>query len=433
MKMLSAINPVTGVAIAEYPAMDDAAAWRAVDEAAKAQAQWAATSLAERSACLRRAGDILQTRKEELARLATLEMGKPVGQGRAEVEKCALACEYNAHNAGEFLRPETNAVPVGRCYSALRPLGVIALIMPWNFPYWQVIRVVAPLLMVGNGIVVKHASNVPGCAAAIGEGFAGCGLPEGLVANLPIGAQQALHLLEHPAIRGVSVTGSEGAGRAVAARAGQLLKKTVMELGGADPFIILEDADLAKAAKVGAQARCVNSGQSCAAAKRFIVVDAVYDAFLKRLKDEMAAFHVGAPMDETTQIGPLARTDLRDELHEQVRKSVAAGAALGLGGEVPAGAGAYYPPTSLADVRPGQAAWSEELFGPVAVVIRARDEEHALAIANDTAFGLGASIWTRDVPRAERMAARVEAGSVSINRMVAGDPRVPFGGVKNSG
>ncbi len=433
METFFSTNPATDEIMAHYAAMSDATAAEYVDLAAEAQKSWAARSFAERGDCLRKAGAILLDRKDELARLAAREMGKPVGQGRGEVAKCAVVCDYYAENAEAFLTPESMDAPSGRAYTSFHPLGVILLVMPWNFPFWQVFRMAVPVLMAGNAVVLKHASNVQGCAAAIQEVLNDCDLPRGLFANLPVTGSQVAKVLEHPAVQGVSLTGSEGAGRAVAAKAGQMLKRSLLELGGSDPFIVLEDADLDKAVAVGVQSRCQNTGQSCIAAKRFIVMESVYDAFLQALKSSMSALQMGDPLEEGIALGPLARVDLREELHAQVNASVGAGARLVLGGEVPQGKGAFYPPTILADVTEDHPAWSEELFGPVATVIRARDVEHAIAIANSSPFGLGGSVWSRDIAKAEAVAARVESGTMTINRMVSSDARLPFGGIKNSG
>ncbi|MFN3486814.1 MAG: aldehyde dehydrogenase family protein, partial [Planctomycetota bacterium] len=319
-------------------------------------------------------------------------------------------------------------------YVAFEPLGVVLAVMPWNFPFWQVFRFAAPALMAGNAAVLKHASNVPGCARAVEEVFREAGFPEGLFSAVLAGSEVVESLIEHPRVRAVTLTGSSAAGRAVAAKAGACLKKTVLELGGSDPYVVLEDADVSRAAAVCAESRLVNSGQSCIAAKRFVVAERVREEFVARLVERMRSARVGSPLEEGVEVGPLARRDLRDELHRQVVDSVARGARLLLGGQVPPGAGAFYPPTVLSEVRRGMPAWTEELFGPVAAVIGARDEEEAIRIANDSPVGLGAAVFSRDLERAEGLAVReLEAGCVFVNAQVRSDPRLPFGGVKESG
>jgi succinate-semialdehyde dehydrogenase/glutarate-semialdehyde dehydrogenase len=433
MKLVS-IDPATGEAFAEYPEATPAEAARAVERAHDAFLAWRRAPWAERAERMRRAAERLRARREEFARGMAREMGKPVAQGRAEIDKCAWACEYFAGRAEEALRPEPAATEWRRSYVAFEPLGVILAIMPWNFPFWQVFRFAAPALMAGNAAVLKHASNVPGCALAVEGVFREAGFPEGLFSAVLAGSGLVGALIEHPRVRAVTLTGSSSAGRAVAARAGAWLKKTVLELGGSDPYVVLEDADLDRAVDVCAESRLVNSGQSCIAAKRFVVVERVRAEFEARLVERMRAVRVGPPLEEGVGVGPLARRDLRDALHRQVAESVARGARLLLGGEVPPGPGAFYPPTVLADVRPGMPAWGEELFGPVAAVIGARDEAEAVRIANDSPFGLGAAVFSRDLERAERIAAReLEAGCAFVNAPVRSDPRLPFGGVKDSG
>jgi succinate-semialdehyde dehydrogenase/glutarate-semialdehyde dehydrogenase len=362
-----------------------------------------------------------------------LEMGKPIGEGRAEVNKCAQCCDFYAEHAESFLADEVIASDAAKSYVAHRPLGVVLAVMPWNFPFWQVFRFAAPALMAGNAGLLKHSSNVPRCALQIEEVFVQAGFPADVFRTLMIGSAKVDQVIEHPAVKAVTLTGSDIAGRKVAAKAGQMLKKTVMELGGSDPFVVLADADIAEAAAVAARARCINSGQSCIAAKRFIVEAPVYDAFLDKFTAAMAALVVGDPLADQTQVGAQARDDLMRELHAQVEASVAKGAKLILGGRPSAGPGSFYPPTILVDVVPGMPAYDEELFGPVASVIRARDVDDALHIANDTPFGLGASVWTRNLAKGEAFAARVEAGASFVNGMVKSDPRLPFGGMKISG
>jgi succinate-semialdehyde dehydrogenase/glutarate-semialdehyde dehydrogenase len=382
---------------------------------------------------MQKAAGILRGRKAEFARTMTLEMGKPIVQGEAEAEKCAWTCEYYAQHAEVMLAEQPRETDASRSFVRFDPLGVVLAVMPWNFPFWQVFRFAAPALMAGNAAVLKHASNVPRCALQIEEVFRDAGFPPGLFATLLVGSGAVGGIIADPRIAAVTLTGSEHAGIQVAERAGRELKKTVLELGGSDPFIILADADVAMAARVAADARLINSGQSCIAAKRFIVVEAVADAFTARFADELRSRKMGDPLDRGTHVGPQARVDLRDDLHRQVEESIKRGAQRLLGGEIPTGPGAFYPPTLLAAVDKGMPAFDEETFGPVAAVIRARDEADAIRLANDSSFGLGAALWTQDRARAERLAAQIEAGAVFVNGLVKSDARLPFGGIKRSG
>jgi succinate-semialdehyde dehydrogenase/glutarate-semialdehyde dehydrogenase len=362
-----------------------------------------------------------------------LEMGKPVAQGEEEIEKCAWACEFFAEHGEAFMAEEPRKTEASRSYVRFDPLGAVLAVMPWNFPFWQVFRFAAPALMAGNVGVLKHASNVPRCALAIPALLRAAGAPEGVFQTVLVGPDAVSGLIADRRVVAVTLTGSDAAGRRVAEAAGRALKKTVMELGGSDPFVVLADADLDAAARTAATARLVNSGQSCIAAKRFIVVEGIADRFVERFVAEMRSRRLGDPLDRATQVGPQARHDLRDQLHRQVEASVARGARLLLGGQVPDGPGAFYPPTVLARVGRGMPAFDEETFGPAAAVIRARDERDAIALANDSAYGLGASLWTTDLARAERLAAEIQAGVVVVNGQVRSDPRMPFGGVKDSG
>jgi succinate-semialdehyde dehydrogenase/glutarate-semialdehyde dehydrogenase len=383
---------------------------------------------------MRKAGQLLRQRARDYGRLMAEEMGKPIGGGIAEVEKCASACDYFADNAEAFLAPEAIPIEGAKAYVVFQPIGVVLAVMPWNFPFWQVFRFVAPGLMAGNAGVLKHASNVPGCAKAIEEVLRDAGFPQDLFRTLMIGSRAVEAVIEHPKIRAVTLTGSEPAGRAVARKSGEVLKKTVLELGGSDPYLVLKDADVEKAAAISTKARLVNSGQSCIAGKRFIVVEPLRERFEALFVEKMRAARMGDPLDEATDVGPMARHDLRDDLHGQVEDSIGKGARLLCGGQIPDGAGAFYPPTVLSDVRKGMAAYGEELFGPVAAIISARDEAEAVAIANDSDFGLGAGIITSDTAHAERLAVeQVEAGAVFINGAVASNVALPFGGIKNSG
>jgi succinate-semialdehyde dehydrogenase/glutarate-semialdehyde dehydrogenase len=362
-----------------------------------------------------------------------LEMGKPLKQGIAEAEKCAWACEYYAEHAASHLTPEIVKTDASKSYVEFDPLGVVLAVMPWNFPFWQVFRFAAPALMAGNAGVLKHASNVPGCAVAIEELLHQAGLPKGVFRTLLVGSEQVKAIIEHPLIRAVTLTGSTPAGKAVAAQAGGVVKKVVLELGGSDPYIVLEDADLDLAVNTCVTSRLINSGQSCVNAKRFIITKPLVDTFTDRLVSAMRSKKMGDPLVDDTDVGPQARTDLRDDLHKQVMGSIAKGATLLLGGEVPPGKGSFYPPTVLANVSKGMPAYDEELFGPVAAIIAARDESEAVRIANDSSFGLGAAVFTKDTARGERLARELEAGCAFVNALVASDPRLPFGGIKESG
>ena len=430
---IESLNPTTGERIATFPEMGKEQVDRILDAAVKAQRDWARTSIAERAVPMRKVAALLRERAPELGRLAALEMGKPVKDGAAEAVKCAWVCEFYAENAEKFLAPRPEASDGSRAYVRFDPLGVILAVMPWNFPYWQVFRFIAPHLMAGNGGLLKHASNVPQCALAIEKLMHDAGFPPDLFRTLLVGSKPVRGIILDPRIAAATITGSEPAGRAVAAAAGEALKPSVMELGGSDPFIVLADADLDQAAKVGALARTINAGQSCICAKRFIVEAPVYDAFLERFTAAMKAVKVGDPMQPGTDIGPQARIDLRDEMHALVLQAIAEGARPTLGCTVPVGPSAFYPVSILADVKTTNVAAREELFGPVAVVMRADSADHAVEIANDSRFGLGASLWTRSEAQIERLVPRIEAGAVFVNGLVKSDPRLPFGGVKTSG
>jgi succinate-semialdehyde dehydrogenase/glutarate-semialdehyde dehydrogenase len=383
---------------------------------------------------MREAATILRARAGEFARLMGEEMGKPVRDGRGEAEKCAWVCDYYAEHAERFLAPEAVETDARESFVTFQPLGVVLAVMPWNFPFWQVFRFAAPALMAGNTAVLKHASNVPGCALAIEDIFRQAGFPVNVFRSLLVGSSQVNSIIENPLVRAVTLTGSTPAGRAVAARASQMLKKSVLELGGSDPYIVLDDADLDLAAATCASSRLINSGQSCIAAKRFVVTEKNRAAFERRFVERMKSARMGDPLDEATQVGPQARVDLRDDLHRQVEQSMARGASLLLGGERPDGPGAFYPPTVLTGVGPGMPAYDEELFGPVAAIIPVAGEEEAIRVANDSVFGLGAAIFTRDIDRGRQLAAeRIDAGTVVVNTFVRSDPRLPFGGVKESG
>jgi succinate-semialdehyde dehydrogenase/glutarate-semialdehyde dehydrogenase len=432
-KTIETIDPATGQSLATYEEHGrdaiDAALARAVEE----YASWRHKSFADRATLLRSLANTLRAQKAELATLATREMGKTIGEAEAEVEKCATACDHYAERGAEYLANDVVASNATKSYVAFRPLGVLLAIMPWNFPYWQVFRAAAPALMAGNVVVLKHAANVTGCALAIERLFRDAGFPEGAFATLVVAGRDMEAIVADPRVAAVTLTGSEGAGSAVAATAGKHLKKTVLELGGSDAFIVLSDADIEAAAKTAVKARFQNNGQSCIAAKRFIVEAPVYGAFLDAFARETHALRAGNPLDRTTTLGPLARADLRDALDKQVRDSVAQGARVVTGGKHIDGPGAFYEATILADVKPGMTAFEEETFGPVAAVVEARDADDAVALANASPYGLGGNLWTRDIARAEALAARLESGAVFINGMTASDPRLPFGGVKKSG
>jgi len=430
---IETVNPATGERLRTFPEASEAEVDAILAAAVTAQHDWARRSFAERAVPMRQVAALLRERAPEYARLMAVEMGKPLKDGAAEAVKCATACEYYAQHAPAHLAPRPEASDASRSEVRYQPLGVVLAVMPWNFPFWQVFRFIAPNLMAGNGGLLKHASNVPQCALAIEQVMREAGFPPGLFRTLLLGASRVRPLILDDRVAAVTLTGSEPAGREVAAAAGQALKPSVLELGGSDPFLVLADADLEAAAAAAATSRTLNAGQSCICAKRFIVVEAVHDAFLGKLVARMVALRMGHPTAPGVDLGPQARRELRDELHGQVTRAIAQGARPVLGCQVPDGPGAFYPPSVLAEVKPGTVAAREELFGPVAAVLRARDTEDAVALANDSRFGLAASLWTRDPAEAERLVPRLEAGAVFVNGLVKSDPRLPFGGVKASG
>ncbi len=430
---MKAVNPATGELIRDYPEHDDARVEEILARAEAAFASWRKVPFVERARLMTRVADLLRDRAGDYGRLMTAEVGKPIAASEAEVDKCAWVCDFYAEHAEQLLAQETVATDAARSGIRYDPIGPVLAIMPWNFPFWQLFRFAAPALMAGNVGLLKHASNVPGCALAIEEVFRDAGFPEGALATLLISSERALRLIAHPVIRAVTLTGSEKAGMEVAAEAGRNLKKTVLELGGSDPFIVLDDVDPAEAGRQAAKARVINSGQSCIAAKRFIVEEAVADRFEEEFVRAMEGLKVGDPTDRGNEVGPMAREDLLAALDDQVRRTVEAGAQLRTGGHRLEGEGWYYAPTVLTGVEPGMAAFDEETFGPVAAVIRARDADHAVELANRSTFGLGASVWTGDPARGEALAAEIQSGNVFVNGIVKSDPRLPFGGVKRSG
>jgi succinate-semialdehyde dehydrogenase/glutarate-semialdehyde dehydrogenase len=435
---IESVNPATGRRGATFEALMESEIEEKLAAASRAFASWSRQPVEVRVGVIARAGEIFAKEAEALGRLATEEMGKLVGAGRQEVAKCAAGCLYYAENAEAFLRPEvvvadTDAAGTQRGEVRFEPLGAVLAVMPWNFPYWQVVRFAAPALVAGNVALLKHASNVPRCALAIEDVFRRAGAPTGVFQTLLIGSEEVPEIIADPRIAAVTLTGSEEAGRRVAAVAGQHLKKAVLELGGSDPFIVLADADLGPAVTTAIRARIVNNGQSCIAAKRFIVVEAVYERFAASFVAAMSALKVGDPKDPLTEVGPLASVGTLETLDDQVKRSIAAGAKVLTGGARVGGPGCFYMPTVLADVPHGAPARTEEMFGPVATLLRARDASEALALANATPYGLGASVWTRDRALAQRFARELEVGMVFVNDMVASEARFPFGGIKASG
>jgi succinate-semialdehyde dehydrogenase/glutarate-semialdehyde dehydrogenase len=427
------INPADGNTLREVDAFTHEQLEAALYSASTATAGWQALPIDERCALMRKAAAVLRKHADEYAEIIVQEMGKPVTEARAEVEKCALGCEYYAETGPGFLADEVIESDAGRSLVAWQPLGTVLAVMPWNFPFWQVFRFAAPTLVAGNTGLLKHASSVPLCALAIESVFREAGFPEGVFRTLMIPSSRVAGVIADPRVHAVTLTGSESAGREVAATAARHIKKSLLELGGSDPFIVLEDADLELALDNAVTSRFLNTGQSCIAAKRFILVEAIADEFVRRFRATVEALILGDPMDPDTHIGPLARIDLRDTLHRQVIDSISAGAVAVTGCNPEARAGAWYQPSILDRVAPGMPAWSEELFGPVALIIRAADEDEAVRVANDTDFGLGGSVWTSDSTRGERIARQLECGCAFVNGMVKSDPRLPFGGIKHSG
>jgi acyl-CoA reductase-like NAD-dependent aldehyde dehydrogenase len=430
---IQSINPATEEVIETFEAYTTAQVNQALDQAHKAFLGWRETTFDERGTILHRVASYLRQHKVELARLATLEMGKPIIESEAEVEKCAWNCDFYAENAEKFLSDESVASSATESYVSYLPLGVILALMPWNYPYWQVFRFAAPALMAGNTVVLKHASNVSLTALKIERIFQECGLPEGAFRTVLVPGSETRSLIEDRRVAAVTLTGSDAAGIAVASASGHALKKNVLELGGSDAFIVLEDADLNAAAQMAVRARFQNTGQSCIAAKRFIVVESIAGAFEKKFVDATAKLHMGDPLDRETQVGPMARGDLREALDKQVQASLRMGARVVLGGSPSRGKGYFYEPSIISGVTSEMPLFREETFGPVAAVILARNTEDAIELANDSEFGLGGNLWTGNIERGRALARHLESGGVFINGMTASDPRLPFGGIKHSG
>ena len=431
---MESINPATGEIINRYMPHSPSDVDNIINLVDTSYKNWKATTFTTRAGFMKELAGLLRSRSRELGLIISLEMGKVHREAVAEVEKCAWVCDYFAEMAEKFLQREYISTEASQSFVSFQPIGAILAVMPWNFPFWQVFRFAAPTLMAGNTAVLKHASNVPGCALAIEGLFKEAGFPENVFRTLLIGGSQVDRVIRNPVIKAVTLTGSTPAGKAVATSAGSVLKKCVLELGGSDPYIILADAELEEAAEICAKARLMNAGQSCIAAKRFIVVEKVYPEFEQRFVKAMGKAVYGDPFSAETTIGSMARTDLRDELHEQVVRSVELGAQVVIGGEIPGGVGAFYPPTVLRNVKQGMPAWHEELFGPVAALIRVKDEQEALEVANGTNFGLGGAIFTSNREHGRKLAEfDLEAGCCFVNDFVKSDPRLPFGGIKESG
>ncbi|MEN0049225.1 MAG: NAD-dependent succinate-semialdehyde dehydrogenase [Bacteroidota bacterium] len=432
--MLKVINPANEEVIKEYETISDAATEKQIENAHQAYLKWRTTSFEHRAIKMRQLANVLLAEKEELAILMTTEMGKLRRSALSEVEKCAWVCNYYADHAADFLADEIIATDASKSFVTFQPIGVVLAVMPWNFPLWQVFRFIAPALMAGNAGLLKHAPNVAGCAVRIQELIEKAGFPKDLFINLPIETEQVEKIIQNQKVVAATLTGSEKAGSRVASLAGKHIKKTVLELGGSDAYLILADADLEKAVQACVMSRLLNNGQSCIGAKRFVVLEEVYDEFLGRFTEKMQAAKMGNPMKDENDLGPMARADLRDGLHQQVEQSIAKGATLHLGGKIPNQKGFYYPATILTNVQKGMPAFDEELFGPVAAVVKAKDEAVAIQLANDSKFGLGAAIFTNDIEKGERIAkTQLEAGCCFVNAFVKSDPRLPFGGIKTSG
>ena len=430
---IQSINPATGEVVKTFQPHNTEEVNAKINAAEETFKKWREVNFEERARLMHKQADILENEAEKYARLITLEMGKPLKDAVAEVKKCAKACRYYADNAKDFLKDEQIETEASKSMIAFEPLGVILAIMPWNFPFWQAYRFLAPALMAGNVGLLKHASNVPQCALAIEEIVRKAGFPDNVFQTLLIGSKEVEPVIKNPVVKAVTLTGSEGAGAQVAEIAGREIKKTVLELGGSDAFIVLEDADLDKAAEVAVKSRMVNTGQSCIAAKRFIVVESIADAFLQKMKEKMANLKTGDPLTDDTDYGPLARKDLAEDLEKQVKASVEKGAEVVLAGGRDGKESAYFKPMILKNVKPGMPAYEEEMFGPVAAVMVVKDEAEAIKIANDSRFGLGGAVWTQDAERGLRVARKVETGAMFVNALVASTPEMPFGGVKKSG
>ncbi|MCL6097644.1 MAG: NAD-dependent succinate-semialdehyde dehydrogenase [Bacteroidetes bacterium] len=430
---IQTINPANGKVLKSFTELSRAEVFEAIEKADEEFQSWRETDFGSRSKLMKNAARILRDGKEHYGRILTLEMGKTITQAIAEVEKCSWVCDYYADNAEKILSDEIIATDASESYVRFDPLGIVLAVMPWNFPFWQVFRFAAPTLMAGNVCLLKHASNVPMSAIAIEEIFMKAGFPIGAFKTLLVGSALVKEIIEHPKVKAATLTGSEPAGKNVAQACGSKLKKTVMELGGSDPFIVLEDADIDQAVKTAVTARLINNGQSCIAAKRFIIVEKIYEEFGKKFVDRMRNTKVGDPLKHETELGPIAREDLLLELDQQVKQSVAKGAVVLCGGKRIEREGFFYEPTVVANLKKGMPAYDDEIFGPVASLIKAKDEKDAVAIANDSSFGLGASLWTANISKAKELAGEIQSGSVFINGMVKSDPRLPFGGIKNSG
>jgi acyl-CoA reductase-like NAD-dependent aldehyde dehydrogenase len=432
-RTIETINPATGERLESFEPFSQVKIDAVLDRANPAYRSWRTTSFDHRAGLMRKAAVVLRAQAKDFARHITLEMGKTIGEAEAEIEKCAWNCDFYAEHAQQYLRDEPTPSSASESYVAYRPLGVVLAVMPWNFPFWQVFRFAAPALMAGNAAILKHASNVSRCALEIERVFTEAGFPEGVFATVIVPGGEVRSLIEDRRVAAVTLTGSEAAGISVAETSGKVLKKNVLELGGSDAFIVLADADLVLAAQVAVKARFQNAGQSCIAAKRFIVEAPVYDAFLAAFVEETKKLVVGDPLDRKTTVGPLARADLREDLAVQIDSTIRSGARIVLGGHAMTRPGFFFEPTIVADVDDAMVAFNEETFGPAAAVVRAKDAEDAVTLANTSKYGLGGNLWTRNVARAKEIAARLESGAVFINGMTASDPRLPFGGVKHSG